>query len=212
MELLFENEDTLLVLMKYIENYYYTHSCKSDNISISHSLPNLILLTLCHTCKDFREIILDKRYNFPKIDELILTYKRAVVLPRLKNELKSINERKPILENTLRFLPSKLNILEHKTRDDIYINYNQKTIHHKECCKSFTPSQYYPNDTSNLKRMNRYFKEIKFENKDKITNFTSFEIYIKNHYIFINFKICNNSNICKCLHNEIQKSLKYKLF
>ena len=212
MELLFENEDTLLCLMKYIQNYYYINSSITDNIAITPSLPNLMLLTLCHTCKDFREIILDKRYEFPKIDELILTYRRAVILPRLENELKRINERKPILEDTLRFLPIKLNILEHKTRDDIYINYSQKTIHHKECCKSFTWRPNYPNDTSNLGIMNRYFKEIEFENKDKITNFTSFEIYIKNYYIFMNFKICKNSNVCKCLHNEIQKCLKNKLF
>jgi hypothetical protein len=211
MELLFENEDTLLCLMKYIQNYYF-NSRRTNNIAIRMfnpikrnitSLPNLMLFTLCHTCKDFRKIILNKRYNFPKIDELMLIYRRAVILPRLENELKRINERKPILEDALRFLPIRFNILEHKTEDNIYINYIQKTIHQR---------QHYPTDGSNLEIMNRYFKEIEFENKDKITNFTSFEKIHKNNYIFMNFKICKNTNVCKCLQSEIQKCLKNKLF
>lgn len=208
MELLFENEDILLNLMKYIQKYNFYNMIEDTN---DIKRPLEILFILSHTCKNFRNMILDKKYNFPKIKDLMIFYKREIVLPRLEQELFNINKRKPILEKALINLPIQLDILENVKENNIYINYVKKTLHHNDCNYSFTPNDYYPNDNYNLDRMNAYFKKNNFNNKDKITNFTSFDIYMKNYCMFMNFKICDNSVVCKCLKKEIQNYLHNKM-
>tara|TARA_B100001248_G_C27375952_1_gene454288 strand:+ start:691 stop:1320 length:630 start_codon:yes stop_codon:yes gene_type:complete len=208
MKLLLENEDALLNLMKYIQKYNF-YNMIEDTTDIKRPLEMLFILS--HTCKDFRNIILDKKYNFPKINDLMIFYKREIILPRLKQEFENMNKRRPILEKALTNLPIQLDILENRKKNNIYINYVKKTIHLRNCIYSFHANDYYPNDEHNLNKMKVYFEKYNFNNEDKITNFTSFDIYTKNYCMFMNFKICDNSIVCKCLNKEIQDYLYNKM-
>ena len=119
-----------------------------------------------------------------------------------------LNKRKPLIETKLKHIPLQLKILENRHKNNIYINYLKKTIHYRDCNYSFSPNDYYPNDNYNLQKMEKFFKENNYNNKDNISNFTSLDIYLKNYYLFANFKLCNNSCICKSLNNEIKDHLK----
>lgn len=205
MNMLFDNEDTLIYLTMYIHKYNFYNMIENSNEII---LPFEMLYNLLHTSKHFREIILDKKNKFPNIETIMLQYKREIVLPKFKQELIDISKRKPIVESKLKNIPLQLEILENRDKKKIYINYVKKTIHYSDCNYSFHPNDYYPNDNYNLEKMEKFFKENNYSNKDKISNFETFDIYMKNYYMFSNFKICNNSCICKCLNNEIKNYLK----
>ena len=209
MELLFENNDTLIYLLKII----YDEKCKQQvnnselqimsRIKIYKEYGERIsmLYKLCHTSRDLRKIILN---NFQPIKMLMLEYKRLIILPKLSNELKIINNRKFELENRLKILPMEL-MIERDIQFNfckIYINYKNKKIHYSDCnyCNV--------NENMNL-QMN------KFKNDNKIdfdlTNPITLNKLIENFYYFVNFKICNNSQICKCLHKEVKDILQNKL-
>lgn len=201
MDVLIKNQDVLLYLLKYIQKYNYFNLCENeDNDSF------IILYYLSHCCKGIREIIIDKKNNFPKIKYLMFYYKKNIILPNLKNELIELNNRKILLENQIYILPIQLDLIQSDFTDRkiIYINYKNKIIHHKDCNYSYSYNEFFPEDTKNLESMKKYFKQIDFKNEDNINNFISFKDYIKYYYILMNFKICNNSINCKCLHNKIQ--------
>jgi hypothetical protein len=155
MDLLLSNEDVLVYLLQYIHSYTYKNYL--ENIYEINSYKNIIF-TLCHTSKYFRNKIEDKKYNFPTIKLLMIQYKKEIVLPRLLNELDELNKRKPILEKYIKIIPIQLEILENN-EDIIYINYINKTIHHKDCTNSFTSliNEYYPDDNINLHKMEIIF-------------------------------------------------------
>ena len=204
---IFENEDTLVYLMKYIQNYNLKNMIEDEN---ELHIPYQILLNLSHTNKTFRELILNVKYSFPKINEIMIYYKKNIFIPKLKLELEELNKRKDKIENALYILPIHLNILENKNKNELYINYANKMIHHCKCNYSFSTNTYHPiNDNKNLDSMKIFLKKNNLENSN-LNNFISFHKYIEYYYVFINFKFCNNSACCKCLYNEVQEYLKKK--
>ena len=100
-------------LMKYIQNYNLKNMIEDEN---ELHIPYQILLNLSHTNKTFRELILNVKYSFPKINEIMIYYKKNIFIPKLKLELEELNKRKDKIENALYILPIHLNILENKNK------------------------------------------------------------------------------------------------
>jgi hypothetical protein len=195
MELLLENNDTLICLLNYIKNYnYYNYDDEEENKYID---PNIVLYILCHTNHYFRHSISNEKNEFPKIKNLMINYKEQIIIPKLKEELKEIENRKYILENSLKILPIKMKILRNSNLNKIYINYKTQIIHYEHC-------NYY----SVLDYVDKELNKIMNHKNLKLPNPLSLDKYLENYSFFINFKICDNSLICKCLYNEIQNSLR----
>ena len=194
MELLLENNDTLIYLLNYIKNYnYHNYDDEEENKYID---PNIVLYILCHTNHYFREIISNEKNEFPKIKNLMINYKEQIIIPKLKEELKQIDNRKHVLENSLKMLPIKMKILRNSNLYNLNVNYKTRIIHYKYC-------NHYGIEDYVDKEMNQIMNYMNHKNL-KLPNPLSLDKYLENYSFFLNFKICDNSLICKCLYNEIQ--------
>ena len=80
MDILFDNEDSIVSLLTYINKYNF-YNMIEETSEISRSLE--MLYNLCHTCKIFREIILNKKYKFPSINSIMIRYKRENIITKI---------------------------------------------------------------------------------------------------------------------------------
>ena len=93
-------------------------------------------------------------------------------------------------------LPIKMKILRNSNLYHLNVNYKTRIIHYKYC-------NHYGIEDYVDKEMNKIMNYMNHKNL-KLPNPLSLDKYLENYSFFINFKICDNSLICKCLYNEIQ--------